>query len=539
MINRSSLPPTRQEFSENRAELNRLAKRTKGAENSVLRLDGAHFRTGEAGKWKARLLKVVAKVVPALKDRVDYTLKELEEKTTEQQKAAVRQLGYMAQNSNSPDDPVLKDGRTVVTVSEAINYINEHPTSRITAARDTWVKPLTTEGWRAGNTKRDNNIDPLKIEDNLELEYAIETNPEAVESKLQKAMSAAGKQQQAQYDAVEQTRQKIESGESVDDLKLEAAVKFDQRVNKNWQIEPDESTDLSGLKSGVIQLDGFNGQDRSSEFHTEDVTASGIGHTEGRRQGMEDAVLCTTFKVKTRKGTKTIKLTGVFDGHGGDAAALHAQNNLVKFLKKRFQEGNPKELDDLRIMNALKLAFVDTSNSYRPPEGQKSSGSTANVVLQIDDNLWTANLGDARTVLVAPDGGVQQLSEDAKPDDETYKNGIEKRGGEVWGFSGVPRVSGGAAVARSMGDHYSYGALSARPKVTKFEKPLAGWAGFKLVQGCDGLFDVATSEAVGKVVQKAVDHEDMTNAAIAGHLAKFAYDADSQDNVSVVVTSLG
>ncbi|KEQ15456.1 hypothetical protein GZ77_02080 [Endozoicomonas montiporae] len=536
----------RQEFSENTAQLKRLAERTAGSEDALLRLDNGHFRTGEAGKWKARFLKVVAKVIPALKGRVDYTLKELENKTLQQRSAAVRHLGYMIQNSVRPDDSVTSKDSKVVTVKEAASFIEAHSTTRETAARNTWVIPVTVkDNWRAYMTGRDKKIDPLRIEDNLELEYAVVTDPEVVASKLQHEMKAADNQQKTENQLLEEAKQKIKQGEDIKDFKIRAAVEFDKLADERWGKASDERiSDIAGLKQGRIELEPFEVKDgdvreRASEFHTEAQTSTGVAHCEGRRKEMEDEVLCTTFRIKTREGTKTIKLTGVFDGHGGDVAARHAKTNLVRFLKKRLQEGNPRSLDDTRMMNALKLAFVDASNSYKPPADQPISGTTANVVLQVGDDLWTANLGDARAVLIAPDGGVKQLSEDAKPDDKKYQKGIEKRGGEAYqAMSGAWRVSGGSAVARSMGDHYSYGAISARPKVTKLTRPAAGWAGFKLVQACDGLFDVATSETVGKVVTNALGKEDMTNAAIAAHLAELAYKAGSQDNVSVTVTSV-
>ena len=226
----------------------------------------------------------------------------------------------------------------------------------------------------------------------------------------------------------------------------------------------------------------------------------------------------------------------MFDGHGvgGDDASKFARDNIVHHLKKRLEADNPESLDDLRIMNALKLAFVDTGNSFTPPEDKPICGTTGNVVLQIDDNLWIANLGDSRALLLDPEGKVIQLSEDAKPEADRYKKSIEKRGGEV--DLKKKRVSS-AAVARDMGGHFAYGAISARPKVVKHRVPPEGWEGYKLVQGCDGLFDVANSDVVGGFVHQSAARK-ASNAGIAGQLSELAYKAESQDNISVIVTSL-
>ncbi len=57
-------------------------------------------------------------------------------------------------------------------------------------------------------------------------------------------------------------------------------------------------------------------------------------------------------------------------------------------------------------------------------------GTTATFALTLNGKLWTANVGDARTVL-DQQGVPLQLSEDAKPDHPRYRRGIEHRGGHI------------------------------------------------------------------------------------------------------------
>ncbi|OGN58689.1 MAG: hypothetical protein A3C42_01330 [Chlamydiae bacterium RIFCSPHIGHO2_02_FULL_45_9] len=54
---------------------------------------------------------------------------------------------------------------------------------------------------------------------------------------------------------------------------------------------------------------------------------------------------------------------------------------------------------------------------------EPQSGTTATVAMILDGKLWTANVGDSRTIL---DNGIQ-LSEDAKPTDTHYRKGIENQ----------------------------------------------------------------------------------------------------------------
>ena len=63
----------------------------------------------------------------------------------------------------------------------------------------------------------------------------------------------------------------------------------------------------------------------------------------------------------------------------------------------------------------------------------ETSGSCAIVSLVIEDQVWIANVGDSRAVLSADDGDTGfRLSEDHKPDLESEKSRIERKGGEIY-----------------------------------------------------------------------------------------------------------
>ncbi len=250
----------------------------------------------------------------------------------------------------------------------------------------------------------------------------------------------------------------------------------------------------------------------------------GVCHYIGRRDEMEDEHLATSFNVKIGGSDYPVKLFGVFDGHGGPEASKYLKEKLQAKLSKLLVELNAKGLSDEGIWNALKMTFVQLNQEFK-----KKSGSTATVALLLDGKLWTANVGDSRTIL-DNNGQTIQLSEDAKPGDPRYAKGIKNRGGFVNWFGGM-RVNGVLAVARSVGDHKLQGAVSARPKITAMSlKEVAPDS--HLVLACDGIYDVASSRQIGDAVR---DHSDLSPSELAQNIVFSAYQANSKDNLSAMV----
>ncbi len=97
----------------------------------------------------------------------------------------------------------------------------------------------------------------------------------------------------------------------------------------------------------------------------------------------------------------SVKLSALLDGHGEAGCMLHVQDELASALKKRLKEFATAGLTDVAVVNALRLALVDSSRSYG---GEHEAA--ANVAIQIGDVLWVANVGDTRAVLVSTKRGV-------------------------------------------------------------------------------------------------------------------------------------
>lgn len=246
-----------------------------------------------------------------------------------------------------------------------------------------------------------------------------------------------------------------------------------------------------------------------------------VSHSIGRRPTMEDQHLMTALNIQIEDRVYPIQLFGIFDGHGGGSASLYVKNNLEAQLKKTLEEFCARGLTEEAIWNALKFTFIRLNAEF--PEDD--SGTTATVVMILDGKLWTANVGDSRTIL---DNGVQ-LSEDAKPMDPYYKRGIENRGGSVFN----KRVNGYLAVARAVGDHW-LGSINPRPKITVC--PLTSIPKeTHLILACDGIYDVSSTQEMAAAVHS---HKEQSAEEIAKGIVYSAYMAYSMDNLSALVVKL-
>lgn len=262
--------------------------------------------------------------------------------------------------------------------------------------------------------------------------------------------------------------------------------------------------------------------------HTENVAGYEVGvcHFIGRRPEMEDEHLATSFELEILGKKYPVQLFGVFDGHGGKGAAIYVKENLKERLQETLTHFCTKGLSDEAIWNGLKITFARLKADFKGG----ISGTTATVAMILDGKLWTANVGDSRTIL---DNGIQ-LSEDAKPDDPIYKKGIERRGGRVLvDPQGVPRVNGNLAVARAIGDRH-VGAMSGRPKITAY--PLSNiLEKTHLILACDGVYDVASTKQVAGAVK---NNSELSVEELAKNIVYSAYESGSEDNVSTLVVKL-
>lgn len=357
-------------------------------------------------------------------------------------------------------------------------------------------------------------------EHNENLEYRYVSGEQLIQQKLRKELNAA----EAQLDHCPK------------------AFQGHTNAEKHYQQASGVPFPAAGKGCVTVQRAG-----EKTSIHYEPIhgTQSAVAHAQGARPHMEDAHIASQFTAIVNNRPVVIDITGIFDGHGGSAWSSHASQQVIPHLQRRLEEFNPNGLHDEGIWNALKHALVDLDNTLpQVPSGKNAndffkglatSGTTANIALRINGDLWVVNLGDSRAILLDQTGHIRQISEDAEPDAPAYRHSIEKRGGNVVYVHGIPRVNEKLAVARALGDHYLNGAISARGKVIKI--PSSECSGGTLIQVCDGITEVAFSKDIAISVQRQLHLGNPVEHAAARPVAK-AYKAGSMDNMSVMVTRL-
>ncbi|KAJ8280944.1 hypothetical protein GJAV_G00061340 [Gymnothorax javanicus] len=165
---------------------------------------------------------------------------------------------------------------------------------------------------------------------------------------------------------------------------------------------------------------------------------------------------------------RSVAYFAVFDGHGGREAAQFARDHLWDFMKK--QRGFWSK-DDEEVCAAIRKGFVACHYAMwrKLPEWPKTltglpstSGTTASVVVIRGDRMFVAHVGDSGVVLGVRDDPSDQflraieVTQDHKPELPKERERIEGLGGSVIKKSGVNRVIPFLAVARALGDLWSY-----------------------------------------------------------------------------------
>ena len=271
----------------------------------------------------------------------------------------------------------------------------------------------------------------------------------------------------------------------------------------------------------------------------------GLAHAQGMRPTMEDAHLAEDLTLSIAGHDIPIQVFGVFDGHSGPLVARALSIYLPGMLKDLLEQNNAFGLNEAGITQALQMVLphlqmkLYTDKSVLPlPNGNctnwqetlKEQGSTAVFAVRMQDKLWVANTGDSRALYISPTGETKQISADAIPSMNRHRTHIEATGHSVLTPPGdVPRIDGMLAPACTIGD-LKYGvAAQSTSRITCISPEKEG----TLLLGCDGVFDVASSNAVGNLVHARKSKGDST-ASIAFYVAYAALASGSTDNVSVM-----
>ena len=271
----------------------------------------------------------------------------------------------------------------------------------------------------------------------------------------------------------------------------------------------------------------------------------------GRRKENQDRTHVTLIAHPKWKDSKECSDTlspaifGVFDGHGGGKCSKEISQSLPLNLRE-----NPAYPADME--KALKESFWTTDHSYLEEAKKKGikDGSTALLSVVYGPNLYVANAGDCRAILLDKKFEITVLSREHVPTIPEEKARIEKGGHSVK----KGRINGNKlAISRALGDiefknteTYEEGAVSCNPEIRVF--PLSHSDLQILILSSDGIWEVFDSLQVVEelkptlksVMDRLKDNVDPTEEIYTGcmKLVEAALRKGSKDNVSVIIVAI-
>uniref|UniRef100_A0A0K2T9K8 Protein phosphatase 2clike [Tribolium castaneum] n=1 Tax=Lepeophtheirus salmonis TaxID=72036 RepID=A0A0K2T9K8_LEPSM len=176
------------------------------------------------------------------------------------------------------------------------------------------------------------------------------------------------------------------------------------------------------------------------------------GHfNQGGRKYMED-FFSVAYQQTVDEKDLEYAYFGIFDGHGGEDAALFAKEHLMDYITK---QKNFWSEDDQAVLKAIREGFLhsqramwaDLNNWKKTSKGHPSTaGTTASVAFIKRGKIFTGHVGDSRIILGQKDSHdpnrwkAKALTRDHKPESPAELQRIERHGGKVVNKSGVPRV---------------------------------------------------------------------------------------------------
>jgi len=275
-----------------------------------------------------------------------------------------------------------------------------------------------------------------------------------------------------------------------------------------------------------------------------------VADRQGEREDMQDSHLIQdNFHLNLTHLNPSIhrlSIYAVFDGHGGVRASRFASQHLHNNLRDRFPKGDITQVEK-EIKKSLIEAFKKTDEDFlkeaRKNKPSWKDGTTAVMVVGINDTLYIANLGDSKAVLCRYKESEGKhvaipLTTDHNPSVYDERMRIQKAGGYVKDG----RVMGQLEVARSLGDGpYKNHGVTCVPDVKRCQ--LTEHDRFLLI-ACDGLWkQFSAEESVNQAVKllEGKDgqmYEDGRFELTCGQLASAAVLRLSGDNVTVMMVAI-
>ncbi|XP_061638947.1 protein phosphatase, Mg2+/Mn2+ dependent, 1Lb isoform X1 [Phyllopteryx taeniolatus] len=302
---------------------------------------------------------------------------------------------------------------------------------------------------------------------------------------------------------------------------------------------------VKGKVAEMMQNERFGGLDvldaefaKTWELKSHNVAVYSI---QGRRDHMEDRydVLADVIN-KTHPS-----IFGIFDGHGGEAAADYAKAHLPEALRQQLltyererernrekdKEKNGKT-EGMSYPSILEqqILMLDREMLEKLSATYNEAGTTCLVALLSDKELTVANVGDSRGVLCDKDGNAIPLSHDHKPYQLKERKRIKKAGGFI-SFNGSWRVQGILAMSRSLGDYTlkNLNVVIPDPDVLSFD--LNKLQPEFMILASDGLWDTFSNEEAVRFVRERLDEPHFGAKSIVLQ----SYYRGCPDNITVMV----
>jgi protein phosphatase 2C family protein 2/3 len=228
---------------------------------------------------------------------------------------------------------------------------------------------------------------------------------------------------------------------------------------------------------------------------------------------------------------------GVFDGHGGPEAAAYIRKNVIRLIFEDVNFPQSVAVDNIfleEVESSLRKAFLLADQALADDNGvSSSSGTTAITALLFGRHLIVANAGDCRAVLCRK-GEAIDMSKDHKPIYPSERKRVE----ELGAFIDDGYLNGVLSVSRALGDWDmklprggSPSPLIAEPE---FQQIILTEEDEFLIIGCDGIWDVMTSQHAVSLVRRGLRRHDDPEQC-ARDLVMEALRHNTFDNLTVIV----
>ncbi|PON43195.1 Protein phosphatase [Parasponia andersonii] len=227
---------------------------------------------------------------------------------------------------------------------------------------------------------------------------------------------------------------------------------------------------------------------------------------------------------------------GVFDGHGGPEAAAFIKKNAMRLFFEDVKFPQTSEVDEIfseelqsSLRNAFQLAdqaLADDSNV------NSSSGTTALTAMIFGRLLMVANAGDCRAV-VCRKGEAIDMSQDHRPIHPPERRRVE----ELGGYIDDGYLNGVLSVTRALGDwdmKFPRGSPSPLIAEPEFRQMVLTEDDEFLIMGCDGIWDVMSSQQAVSLVRRGLRRHDDPDQC-ARDLVMEALRRNTFDNLTVII----